>query len=124
MLEVREESVPFLAGRGPVFFSRTQGSATGDERPVRFERLCGIDGLVSHGGGDGGVSYDDLSDVRRQAIDNRVGDKDSSEIVWCEVEGIPISVGESAGREGPSEHLIDRSGVEGVFLAADGALEQ
>jgi hypothetical protein len=44
--------------------------------------------------------------------------------VGCEMEMISVRVGESVGGQGPVEHLVDRSGIEGVFLPADGALEQ
>jgi hypothetical protein len=42
---VGEEGVPFLVGRGAVFFARSGGPAAGDKRSMGFDRLSGIDGL-------------------------------------------------------------------------------
>jgi hypothetical protein len=42
-LEMGEEGIPFFIGRGSIFFAGTGGSPAGDERPVSFDRLGGID---------------------------------------------------------------------------------
>ena len=123
-LELREEGIPFIVGGGPVFFAGACGPAAGDERPVRFQCLRRIDGLVAHRGRDGRMPYDDLSDVRRKTVHNGVRGKDSPEIMGCEMEMISVCVGGSVGGQGPVENLVDRAGIEGMFLPADGALEQ
>src|SRR5260370_11729886 len=79
-LEVREEGVPFLVGRGPVFLAGPGGAAAGDERPVRLDRLGGVDGLVSGRGVDVPVTADDLGDLRRQAAHGRVGPQNPPEV--------------------------------------------
>jgi hypothetical protein len=63
-LEVGEEGVPFLIGRGPVFLAGPGGPSAGDEPPVRLDGLGVVDGLVAQRGVDGLVPADDLGDVR------------------------------------------------------------
>jgi hypothetical protein len=38
-LEMREERVPFLIGRGSILLAGASDPAVGDERPVRLDRL-------------------------------------------------------------------------------------
>src|SRR5260370_27345669 len=117
-LEVREEGVPFLVGRGPVFLAGPGGAAAGDERPVRLDRLGGVDGLVSDRGVDVPVTADDLGDVRRQAAHDRVGHEDPPEVVRGEHERIAGGVGEAGRGERADEQLADRAGGERPVLAA------
>ena len=65
LLEVREEAVPFLVGRGAIFLTGTGRAAAGDERAVGFDRLGGVDRLVAERGLDARVPADDLRDVWR-----------------------------------------------------------
>ena len=41
--EVAEEFVPFLVGRLPVFLTRSECSAAGDERAVPVDDLVGVE---------------------------------------------------------------------------------
>jgi hypothetical protein len=45
LLEVGEERVLFLVGRGAVLLAWAGGAAAGDEPLVRLDRLVGVDGL-------------------------------------------------------------------------------
>src|SRR5260370_27912842 len=81
LLEVGEEGVPFLVGRSTVFLAGPGGPAAGDERPVRLDRLGGVDGLVSDRRVDVLVTADDLGDVRRQAAHDGVGREDPAQVV-------------------------------------------
>ena len=79
--EVAEEFVPFGVGGGAVFGGGTQGAAAGDEGPVAVDDVFGVDGHVAHGGVDVAVPGDQLGDVRRHPVGDRVGDEDPAEVV-------------------------------------------
>ena len=79
--EVPDEFGPFLVGRGAVFLAGAQRTPAGDECPVAVDHLFGVDGLVSHGGVDVAVPGDELGDVRRHAVHDRVGDEQPAEVV-------------------------------------------
>ena len=83
-LEVAEELLPFGVGGGAVFLAGAQGTAAGDEGPVAVDDFLGIDGLVAHGGVDVAVAGDELGDVRRHPVHDRVGDEHPSEVVGRE----------------------------------------
>src|SRR4029077_2429144 len=73
VFEVADEFGPFLVGGGAVFLAGAQCSASGEERPVPVDHLVGVDGFVAHGGVDVAVPGDELSDMRRHAVHDRVG---------------------------------------------------
>ena len=79
--EVADEFGPFLVGRGAVFLAGAQRAAAGDECAVAVDHLVGVDGLVSHGGVDVAVAGDELGDVWRHAVQDRVGDEQPAEVV-------------------------------------------
>jgi hypothetical protein len=74
-LEVAEELGHFLVGRDAVFRGRAQCPAAGDEGAVAVDDLLGIDRLISHGGVDVAVPGDQLGDVGRHSVHDRVGDE-------------------------------------------------
>src|SRR6478609_4903944 len=81
VFEVADELGPFLVGRGAVFLGRAQCAAAGDVCAVPVDHLVGVDRLVSHGGVDVAVAGDALGDVWWHAVHDRVGDKQTAEIV-------------------------------------------
>src|SRR6266581_7734856 len=81
VFEVAEELGPFGVGGGAVLFGRAQGAAAGDEGPMAVDSLFGIDSFISHGGVDVAVAGDELGDVGRHPMHDRIGDEDSSEVV-------------------------------------------
>src|SRR5215470_5018845 len=87
--EVGEELVPLLLGRCPVFLAGAGVPAAGDEAAVGFDGLGAVDRLVAHRGADVAVAADDLGDVRRQPVDDRVGDENPAEIMRVKTSGWP-----------------------------------
>ncbi|MFJ4972757.1 hypothetical protein [Streptomyces sp. NPDC088755] len=79
--EVAQEILPLLSCHGSVLFRGSKAPAASNELPVCFDGLDGIDGRVSHGRVDIGVTSDDLCDVRRETIENGVCDEDSPEVM-------------------------------------------
>ncbi|MFI6345611.1 hypothetical protein [Streptomyces sp. NPDC050560] len=61
-LEVPEKLVPFLRRDCAVLLDRPQGPAAGDECPVGFDGVLGVDRGVPHRGPDVVVTSDDLRD--------------------------------------------------------------
>ena len=57
--------------------------------------LLGIGGLVSHGRGDAGVPHQELADVRRHPVHDRVGREDPPEIMGLEGKRLPGGVGDA-----------------------------
>ena len=96
--EVAEEFVPFLVGGCAVFLAGSSRAAAGDERPVGLDGFVGVDGLVAHGGVDVAVPADDLRDVRRQAVHDRVGDEDPAKVVRGEDQRCTGGVGRGRWR--------------------------
>jgi hypothetical protein len=94
-LEVAEELLPFGVGRGAVFGAGPQRPAAGDERAVPADDFLGIDGLVAHGRVDVAVPGDELGDVRRHAVHDRVGDQHAAEVVRGEPQRLPGGAGEA-----------------------------
>jgi hypothetical protein len=74
-LEMAEELVPFRIGGRTVFGAGACSPAAGDEGPVPVNDFFRVDGFVAHGGIDVLVPADQLRDMGRHAIHNRVGDK-------------------------------------------------
>jgi len=74
-LPVTAEFVPFGVGDGPVFVGWAQGAAAGDEVPVGVDGLLGIDRVVVHRDVDLLVVGEQLADVRRHAVGDRLGDE-------------------------------------------------
>ena len=116
-LEVAEELFPFGVGRGAVFGAGPQGAAAGDERAVSADDFLGVDGLVSHGGADVAVPGDELGDVRRHAVHDRVGDQHAAEVVRGEPQGLPGGAGEAGLVQGDVQQLAVRlTGGDGPVL--------
>ncbi|MEU0970034.1 hypothetical protein ABZ357_33190 [Streptomyces sp. NPDC005917] len=80
-LEVAEELVPFFRSDSAVFPGWPDRAAAAAERAMRFDRVGGVERRLSHGGVEAVGASDDLSDVRRQAIEDGVGDEDPSEVM-------------------------------------------
>ncbi|MEW2567801.1 hypothetical protein [Streptomyces sp. NPDC047070] len=80
-LEVAEEFLPFVVGRDAVFLAGAGGPAAGQESHVRLDRLLGIDGFVAESHIDVLVPGDHLGDVRRQPVEDGIGDEQPSEVV-------------------------------------------
>jgi hypothetical protein len=53
---------------------------------------------MANGGVDVGVSGDDLGDVRGESAADGVGDEDAPEVVWVEVQGAAVGVGQGRWR--------------------------
>jgi hypothetical protein len=79
--EVAEELFPLLVGRHAVLLRGPQRPAAVDESTVAADHLLGVDGLVAHGRVDVPVSGDELGDVRRHSVQDRVGDEHPAEVV-------------------------------------------
>ena len=86
--------------------------------------FLGVDGLVAHGDVDVAVPGDELGDVRRHAVHDRVGDEDPAEIVGDEPQRLAAGVGDAGAGQGVADQLADRGAADGVVLAAEMALEQ
>src|SRR5215471_9243030 len=115
-LEVAEELLPFGVGRGAVFGAGPQCPAAGDEPPVPADDFLGVDGLVAHGGADVAVPGDELGDVRRHAVHDRVGDQHAAEVVGGEPQRLPGGAGEAGLVQGDVQQLTDRLGGDGPVL--------
>jgi hypothetical protein len=68
---------------------------------VPGDDFLGIDGLISHGGVDVAVAGDQLGDVRRHPMHDRVGDEDPSEVVEGVAHQVAAGVLDSDRRNGP-----------------------
>src|SRR6266852_3198668 len=90
-LEVAEEFFPFLVGGDAIFLARAQASAASEKGEVGLDGLVRVDGLVAHGDVDVAVACNDLGDMRWQAANDGIGDKDSPEVVGRVMKRLPIS---------------------------------
>ena len=91
---------------------------------MRLDRLVRVDGLVGEGDANVAVPGDDLRDVRRQPVQDCVGDEET-EVVWREPERIAGDlVGEPGVIECGSEYFTDDAGADRAVLMAVAALEQ
>ena len=122
--EVGEELVPFLLGWCPVFLAGAGLPAAGDEGAVSFDGFGGVDRLVAHRCADVAVTADDLGDVRRQPVHDRVGDEDPAEILRGEGQRLAIVAADARAVQCPLEDLSQRPIADGPVLTGDGALEQ
>ena len=122
--EVGEELVPFLFGRCPVFLAGAALPTAGDERAVGFDGFGRVDRLVTHRGADVAVAADDLGDVRRQPVHDRVGDEDPAEIMRDEDQRLAVVAADAGAGQGPLEDLAQRPVADGPVLTEDGALEK
>ena len=94
-------------GWGAVFLGGAQRAAAGDECAVAVDGLLGVDGLVAHGGVDVVVPGDQLGDVRRHAVHDRVGDEDPAEVVRGESQWPAAGVGDAGAGQGVVDELAD-----------------
>jgi hypothetical protein len=115
---------PFLLGRRPVFLAGAGLPAAGDEGAVGFDGFGGVDRLVAHRGADVAVTADDLGDVRRQPVDDRVGDEDPAKIMRGEDQRLGVVIPDAGAGQRPLEDLAQRPVADGPVLTEDGALEQ
>jgi hypothetical protein len=113
--EVAEEFLPLGVGGGAVLLCWAQRTAAGEERPVGFDCLCGVDGLVAERGGDVGVPADDLGDVWWQAVEDGFGDEDSSEVVGRNPIGWPSTVVAARAVRASVRSRVTRLRVMGRF---------
>jgi len=113
-LEVAGELVPFLVGGDPVFGGRAQGPAAGDERPVAGDDFVGVDGLVAQGDVDVAVPGDQLRDVRRHPVHDRVGDEQPAEIV----EGVAQRGAAGGGDADGGQRVVEVANRRGDQLAS------
>src|ERR1022692_38827 len=122
--EVTAEVVPFGVGDGRVFVGWAQGAAAGDEFPVGVDGLLGIDGVVVHRDVDVLVAGEQLADVRRHAVGDRLGDEDPPEVVGLHGERLPGDVGDPGRGQGFRQEQPDRAVRDRPVLHAEAALEQ
>lgn len=123
--EVAEELLPFLIRGRPVLLAGPHGPASGEESQVGLDGLLGIDGLVGHGDADVLVACDDLGDVRRQPVEDGVGDEDSPEVVGRVVQWSAVVLVDQAGvGQGLVEEGGDEAAADHVVLGAEPALKQ
>lgn len=94
-LEVTKELLPLLRSDGPILLGWPRRPATRDEGPVRLDCVRRVDRGVTHGGVDRRMTCDHLGDVGRQAVENRIGDEDLSEVMRLERQGGASWVGKS-----------------------------
>ena len=122
--EVAEEFFPFGVGGGAVFLGGPQGAAAGEEGQVGLDGLVGVDGLVAEGDVDVAVPGDDLGDVRRQPVEDGVGEEHPAEVVRGVVQRAAGRVGQPGAGERGGEDLADGGGGDRTVLGADAPLEQ
>lgn len=82
-LEVAEELLPFLVGGDAVFLARAEGPSAGEEGQVRLDRFFGVDGFVTASDIDVLVASDHMDNVRRQPVEDRIGDEQPAKVVRC-----------------------------------------
>ncbi|MFF7791580.1 hypothetical protein [Streptomyces sp. NPDC007991] len=59
-----------------------------DERLVRFDRVLGVDRGVAHRRVDVAVTCNYLRNVKRQLVEDGIGDEDSPKVMGLEREGV------------------------------------
>ena len=123
--EVAEELFPFGVGGHPVLLGGPQAAAPGQERQVGLDGLVGIDRLVAESDVDVLVACDDLGDVWRQPVHDRLGDEDPPEIVRGVVQGAAVGgVDQPGAGEGGLEHFAEGAVADRTVLGPETALEQ
>ena len=87
-----------------------------------------VDGLIAHRGADVAVAGDDLGDVRRKPVHDRVGDEDPSEVVGGVTQRMAVGgVGQPGARPAPRRAcsrpagLADRAGARSEPAAGTAA---
>ena len=125
LLEVGEERVPLLLGRGAVLLAGPDGSPAGDERPVRLDGFLRVDGFIAHRDADVLMAGDDLGDMRREPVQDGVRDEDPPEIVGRVAERPAVG---GVGQPGAGQCLVEQGADHGpgerVVLGPDPPLEQ
>ena len=99
-------------------------AAAGEERPVPVDHFLGVDGLVAHGRVDVGVPGDELGDVRRHAVQDRVGDEQAPEVVEGVAQRATGGVADTDRGEGVIEVAAQRCLGDGAVLEPLVVLEQ
>ena len=99
------------------------GPAPSDEGPVPIDHFLGVDGLVTHGDVEITVSRDELSDVGRHAVQNRVGDEHSAKVVWGVVQRLAVASSDPGSLHDTTEQIVDRLGCDGTVLGTEAALK-
>ena len=117
-------SFPFGVGGGAVFLGGPQCAAAGEEGQVGLDGFVGVDGLVAEGDVDVAVPGDDLGDVRREPVHDRVGEEHPAEVVRGVVQRGAAGAGQAGAGQGGGEDLADGGGGDGAVLGADAPLEQ
>jgi len=108
---------------GAVFVGGPQRPAAGEEGQVGLDGLVGVGGLVAEGDVDVAVPGDHLGDVRRQPVEDRVGEEHPAEIVGGVVQWLAAGAGQAGAGEGGGEQLADGGGGDRAVLGADPPLE-
>ena len=85
----------------------------GDECVVGFDGFGRVDRLVTHRGADVAVAADDLGDVRRQPVHDRVGDEDPAAIMRVKISGWPSWPRMLVLAKCPLEDLAQRAVADG-----------
>jgi len=87
--------------------------------------FVGVDSLVTHGDADIAVPGDDLGDVRRQSVEDGVGDEHAPEVMRSEVQrGSGGGVGQTGMSEGLGEQVSDETTSERAMFGSGSPLEQ
>ena len=123
-LEVAEELGPFLIGGCAVLLGGPHRPPPRDERAVAVDGLLGVDGLVAHGDVDVAVPGDQLGDVRRHPVHDRVGDEQPAEVV----EGVAQRGAAGGGDADRGQRMVEvfaQCGLgDGLVLELAAVLEQ
>src|SRR4029077_17765678 len=72
---------------------------------------------TSHGRVDVALAADDLGDVGRQTVHDRVGDEDPAEVVWGEDQGLAVVAVDAGAGQGLLEDLSHRAVADGPAFA-------
>ena len=123
-LEVTEELLPLLVGRDTVLLARTKCPAPGDEGTVPVDHFFGVDRLVTHGDVEVLMAGDELGDMGRHAVQDRVGDEHPTEVMRRESEWLGVASGDPGPLPGADEQMADRLRGDGTVLGTEAALEQ
>ena len=118
-----EEFLSLLFGRDTILTAWTKRPAPYDEGPVSVDHFLGVDGLVVHGDVEITVSGDELSNVGRHAVHDRVGDEHSAKVVRGIVQRLAVASGDSSSPHDTTEQVADRLGRDGTALGAEVALK-
>ena len=121
--EVAEELLPFGVGGGAVFLGGPQCPAAGEEGQVGLDRFLGVGGFVAEGDVDVAVPGDHLGDVRREPVEDGVGEEHPAEIVRGVVQWLAAGAGQAGVGEGGGEQLADGVGGDRAVLRSHVPLE-